>query len=408
MTHGDKHKANGQSCPSCAGKQIRVFHEIRAVPVNSVMNCHTREHALSFPRGDILLGLCGQCGFIYNTAFEGEKVRYAMGCEESQGYSPTFNAFAEKLARDLVNKYRLHDKKIIEIGCGKGQFLKLICTLGNNAGVGFDPAYMPGRDHSEQPGQNIRFIKDYYSEKYADYHGDFICCRMTLEHINDTAAMVRTVRKSIGDRPDTVAFFQVPDVTRIMQDCAFEDIYYEHCSYFSPGSLARLFHSAGFDVLDLQREYEDQYVCIEAKPTGRPRDIEHPLCEPVSAMSQLAAGFEKKYPAVLNAWRTRLKAYRQQSQKVVIWGGGSKGVAFLSALGGSAAINYVVDINPYRQKTYMAGTGQQIVAPAFLKELRPDVVIIMNSIYRDEIQQELNRLGLSPMLRTLDQPEATV
>ena len=408
MNQENNNSAKHPACPSCAGKQIRVFHEIRDVPVNSVMNCHTREQSLSFPRGDILLGLCGQCGFIYNTAFEAEKVRYATGCEESQGYSPTFNAFAEKLARGLVDKYRLQNKKIIEIGCGKGQFLKLLCAMGNNAGIGFDPVYIPGRDDDELPGQNIEFIKDYYSEKYADFQGDFICCRMTLEHISDTAAMVRTVRKSIGDRPDTIAFFQVPDVTRILQDCAFEDIYYEHCSYFSPGSLARLFHSEGFDVLDLQREYDDQYVCIEAKPADRPRDIEHPLCEPVSAMNRLAAGFETKYPEMLNTWLAELKELRQQSQNVVIWGGGSKGVAFLSALGASAAIDYVVDINPHRQQTYMAGTGQQIVAPAFLKELRPDAVIIMNSIYRDEIQQELTRLELSPVLRTLDQPEMTV
>lgn len=405
-TNNDK-AADILTCPSCTSNGIRIFHEIKDVPVNSVMNCYTREQALSFPRGDIILGICGQCGFIYNTAFDRDRVRYSSECEESQGYSPTFNAFAEKLARDLVDKYGLYKKRIIEIGCGKGQFLKLICALGRNSGVGFDPAYIPGRGDLDHPAEQIEFVKDYYSEKYAGYQGDFICCRMTLEHIPNPAAMLETVRRSIGGRPDTIVFFQVPDVTRIMQDCAFEDIYYEHCSYFSPDSLARLFQRSGFDVVDLQRAYENQYVCLEAKPADRPREIDHPLYENVAALNDLAAGFETTYPSVLDHWQTRLEQFRQQSKKVMIWGSGSKGVAFLSAIGEPAAIDYVVDIHPFRQQTFMAGTGQQIVAPIFLKDYRPDIVIIMNAIYREEIRQELDQLGLEPTLMTLDSQEAT-
>ena len=396
--------SNSLTCPSCAAQDTRIFHEIKNVPVNSVMNCNTREQALSFPRGDIILGLCRQCGFIYNTAFDRERVRYCSECEESQAYSPTFNAFAGRLARNLVDKYGLHQKRIIEIGCGKGQFLKLICALGQNSGVGFDPAYIPGRGEIDGSAAQIEFVKDYYSEKYAGYQGDFICCRMTLEHIPDTALMVETVRRSIGACPDTIVFFQVPDVTRIMRGGAFEDIYYEHCSYFSPGSLARLFQRCGFDVIDLQREYENQYICLEARPAVRPREIEHPLYEKVAALAELVSGFEKKYPLILDQWQTELEQLKQQSQKVVIWGSGSKGVAFLNAIGNSAAIDFVVDIHPYRQQTFMAGSGQQIMAPSFLKDYRPDVVIIMNTIYREEIQQELTQLGLKPDLITLDNP----
>ncbi len=372
------------------------------------MNCYTREQALSFPRGDIVLGICEQCGFIYNTAFARDRVRYATGCEESQGYSPTFMAFAEKLARELVDKYGLRQKKIIEIGCGKGQFLKLICALGQNSGVGFDPAYVPGRGDPGHPAEKIEFVKDYYSEKYAHYQGDFICCRMTLEHIPDTAAMIETLRRSLDGRADTIVFFQVPDVIRIMQACAFEDIYYEHCSYFSPGSLARLFQRSGFDVIDLQRAYENQYVCLEARPAGRPRKIDHPLSENVAALRDLAADFESRYPAILNSWEIRLARFRRQSKKVVVWGSGSKGVTFLNALKSSAAIDFVVDIHPFRQQTFMAGSGQQIMAPAFLKDYRPDIVIIMNAIYRREIRQELTRLGLKPALMTLDSREDMV
>nr|MBP9503044.1 hypothetical protein [Promineifilum sp.] len=83
-------------------------------------------------------------------------------------------------------------------------------------------------------------------------------------------------------------------------------------------------------------------------------------------------------------------------------GGGSKGVAFLTTLGQTLAdIACAVDINPIKTGTFMAGTGQEIVAPLFLKTYRPDVVIIMNPVYREEISRDLEAMGLSPEIRTL-------
>jgi hypothetical protein len=76
-------------------------------------------------------------------------------------------------------------------------------------------------------------------------------------------------------------------------------------------------------------------------------------------------------------------------------------VAFLTTLGIDREIEYVVDINPHRQGFFMPGTGQKIVSPSLLQTYRTDLVIIMNAVYRDEIQAELAGLGLSPEITTL-------
>jgi hypothetical protein len=108
------------------------------------------------------------------------------------------------------------------------------------------------------------------------------------------------------------------------------------------------------------------------------------------------------YETKREQWRAALAEWKSTGQKVVLWGGGSKGVAFLTTLGQTLDdIAYAVDINPVKTGTFMAGTGQEIVAPAFLKEYRPDVVIIMNPVYREEITEDLMAMGLSPELRTL-------
>jgi SAM-dependent methyltransferase len=374
-----------------------VFYELEGVPVNSVVLLATRETALGYPQGDISLAMCQACGFITNLAFDQSLMDYATGYEATQSYSPTFNAFAQRLAQRLVEQYDLYGKQIIEIGCGQGEFLTLLCELGGSHGVGFDPAYVGTRNQSEA-AERITFIKDYYSEKYAGYHGDFVCCKMTLEHIPDVADFVSMVRRSLGDRLDTVVFFQVPDITRILQDVAFWDIYYEHCSYFSPGSLARLFRRCGFDVIHLAREYDDQYLMIETRPGDGQGGVNMELEDDLEALGRDVAFFATEHQIRLAAWKRDLQDMACNGGRAVVWGGSSKAVAFLTTLDIRDEVSLVVDINPYKHGTYIAGTGQEIVAPGLLKEYRPDVVIVMNAIYREEIWLELKGMGLAPEL----------
>ena len=388
------------ACPCCGDTGSRNFYNTNNIPVNSVMNCHTREDAQNFPRGDLSLDYCRRCGFIWNTCFDPAAVRYSSDCEESQGYSPTFSAFAEDLAQYLVHKYNVKGKTVIEIGCGKGEFLKLICALGQNSGVGFDPAYIPGRKMAHEADGDVEFIADYYSEKYSGYKGELICCRMTLEHISEPDRLISTIRHSIGDRTDAITFFQVPDATRILKSCSFEDIYYEHCSYFSPGSLSRLFQKNGFDIIDLKTVFDEQYILLVAKPDVIGGEASHSL-ENIENLDSLVSAFEANLPELLQYWNGQFTQFKKQKKKVTIWGGGSKAVAFLHAIRQSDIISYVVDINPHRQQTFMAGSGQRIISPSYLKEYRPDVVLIMNAIYREEIQNELHRMNLNPFVKIL-------
>jgi hypothetical protein len=401
-------KPHRTDCPGCGSTATGIFHHIESTPVNSVLNIRSREEAFSFPRGELALSFCRDCGFIFNSRFDPGKVRYSSECEESQGYSPTFNAFARDLARRLVDKFDLKGKRIIEIGCGKGEFLKLICSLADASGVGFDPAFVPGRGEEGSRSSPIEFIADYYSEKYAHYHGEMICCRMTLEHIPETAQLVGALRRSIGARRDTIVFFQVPDVTRILRDCAFEDIYYEHCSYFSPGSLARLFRHCGFDIVDLQVVYGEQYLLIEARPASRQSAVPLEMEQDLGRSTMMVQEFGECHTKVLSYWETFLSEMQDRSRRVVVWGSGSKGVAFLNALDHHSSIEFVVDINPFRQGTFMAGTGQEIVAPGFLKAYRPDAVIIMNPIYREEISRDLKKMALAPEIHCLGEHVQTL
>ena len=380
------------SCPNCGHDELTVFYEVREVPVHSCLMMSSREEAVDFPVGDVVLGFCDRCGFITNTEFDPQWSAYAPNYEDQQSYSPTFNKFSLKLANHLIDKYDLHDKDIIEIGCSKGDFLLLLCELGNNRGVGIDPSVVPGRVESEA-ADRVTFIQDYYSEKHAEYVGDFICCRHTLEHIQPTSEFIKTVRKSIGDR-DTVVVFEIPDNTRVLREQAFEDIYYEHCSYFSPGTLARLFRDSGFEVTDLYCEYGDQYLLIEAKPVAIPSEKVHPFEESVEDVANDVKLFTDKIAGKLEYWKNFLEDAQAKQEKVVVWGSGSKCVAFLTTLKTIDKIEYAVDINPHRHGKFIPGVGKEIMAPEFLKTYQPDKVIVMNAIYKQEISEMLEEMGV--------------
>ena len=386
-------KVKEHICPNCGHQELLVFYEVSNVPVHSCLMMSSQHEAVNFPCGDVVLGFCDRCGFITNTKFDAKWSAYAPNYEDQQSFSPTFNKFSLKLANHLIDKYDLHNKDILEIGCSKGDFLLLLCELGNNRGVGIDPSVVPGRVQSEAANR-VTFIQDYYSEKHAKYVGDFICCRHTLEHIQPTAEFLTTVRKSIGDRLDTVVVFEIPDNTRVLKEQAFEDIYYEHCSYFSPGTLARLFRNSGFEVTDLYCDYGDQYLLIEAKPVAETSDKIHPFEETVEQVAADVELFANKIEAKLQYWKDYLEQAKARQQKVVVWGSGSKCVAFLTTLNTIDKIDYAVDINPHRHGKFIPGVGKEIMPPEFLKTYKPDKVIVMNGIYCDEINQMLQDMGV--------------
>ena len=47
---------------------------------------------------------------------------------------------------------------------------------------------------------------------------------------------------------------------------------------------------------------------------------------------------------------------------------------------------------------YITGSGQEIVPPTFLSTYKPEVVIVMNPAYGDEIGQMLSGMGLAAEL----------
>ena len=69
-------------------------------------------------RGDIELVACTRCSMLRNVAFDEGLVDYEGSYDNSLHFSPTFQRYADDLARRLVERYRIRNGDVVEIGSG--------------------------------------------------------------------------------------------------------------------------------------------------------------------------------------------------------------------------------------------------------------------------------------------------
>src|SRR5690606_7407070 len=146
--------------------------------------------------------------------------------------------------------------------------------------------------------------------------------------------------------------------------------------YFSAPTLAWLFQRAGFELVEVDRAFGDQYLYLEAVP-GAPAPDVRPDAAALAKLSELVDGFGEHVRSLTSSWSSRLAALAARG-RVPVWGGASKGVTFLNLVEAGRYVAYVVDVNPNKSGLHVPGTGQHVVAPDALRGQPLDTVLVMN------------------------------
>jgi SAM-dependent methyltransferase len=372
-------------CPACSSGRTIAFLDLGDVPVFCNVQWATRQEALAAATGPLALSACLDCGHVFNHAFDATRLAYAPGYENSQHASSVFRSYAESLVDRLVDLYGIRSRTVVDIGCGRGDLLAMLCERGGNRGFGFDPSYA-GTTAADGERQ-FTIQREFFGPKHAAaIQPALVSCRHVLEHVEDPVGFLRTLRTAIEACGDTVLYIEVPSGEELLSSLGLWDYLYEHVSYFSARSLEAVLHAAGFEVLAMRRDFGGQFLCADARVATRGSSARAAIGQSESFVQSAAQGMLER----LQHWR-QWASDIPSGGRVSLWGAGSKGVMFLNLLGLTTPgrIECVIDQNSDKHSRFISGTGQEIVSPMDPRNDSLEKIVLMNGIYKAEVESRL-------------------
>lgn len=377
-----------QKCPVCVSSRLSSFLQRSQVPVHQNLVVTDPQAARTVTRGELDLVVCEDCSFVFNRAFDLSRLAYGENYDNTQSHSTYFDAYLDGLVKDLVEHQGVRDCTIVEVGCGKGQFLRKLVNYpgANNRGFGFDPSYDgPNSDL----GGRLVFRRCYYDDQCADVAADVVVCRHVIEHVPEPLVLLRSIHSALASTPKARIFFETPCVEWVLRHQVVWDFFYEHCSLFNATSLALAFERTGFTVEHIKPIFGGQYLWLEARVGSAPAKASCNI--EIAALAQSYAANEF---ALTQNWLAHLLALKAEG-KVALWGAGAKGATFVNLVDPTRElIDCVVDLNPNKQGCYIPGTGHPIVAPADLPRRSVRNAVLMNPNYREENLRLLADTGI--------------
>jgi SAM-dependent methyltransferase len=370
-------------CPGCDAGTLTGEYRLEPQPVVQNYRFPSVAAAMAVPRAEVRLTQCAACGLVFNRVFQVEAVPYDAAYDNQQTCSSAFRKHLEERADDLVRHHPLEGGAVLEVGCGKGDFLRLLCRRAGAVGLGYDTTY-EGPAASEDG--TVVFHQRYLRAAEVTRRFAAVICRHVIEHVPRPGHFLRELRDLAEAAGHPVVVLETPRFEWMVERGCFWDVFHEHCNYFSEVTLAYLCRRAGFHVLVQKPVFANQYQWLELRvnPTG------------VGAPVGVPAGADLAEFARVSD-RTRRALAERVAEAVgggvwAIWGAGAKGVALANQMP-ELRPELVIDSNPGKQGGVVPGTGIRIVGPEDPEVMTMKVILIVNPAYESEITSVLRKRG---------------
>jgi branched-chain amino acid aminotransferase len=382
------------ACPVCESRQTHLFFSQHGVPAQVGYLAPTHAQALECVLGDITLQHCRSCAHVWNSSFDPGKLGFDPNYDFSQYYSPAYRDYIAGSIERLKSRYNLTGKTALDIGCGKGDYLRMLVRAGIAKAIGFDPTFVE-TNFADEDRKRITVYRKYYGRDDRGLKPDLVTCRSALQYIPKPREFLSSLRETLDGQFGTVVYFEVPNGAEAFRERRVWYVMYEAGCFFSTASLARIFRECGFQVLDVLPALGASQLEMEARLSRSPGVPHWEDRELVAEIDGQVEAFAAEYASQVNQWSTRFDLYRQQGKRVVLWAAGMRAISLLvNVPAASAGVEFVVDVNPQRQGRYLPRTGQQVVGPEELIALKPDVVVATNPNYAREISAQMQELDV--------------
>lgn len=320
---------------------------------------------------DLTVCQCSGCGLVQ---LSNEPVSYYREVIRAAACSDIIKDFKTRQFADFIERFSLHGKKIIEFGCGHGEFLSLLNKLDIDAyGIEYS-----NKAVADCQAKGLKVTRDYMEHDtiLSDGPFDAFLFLMFLEHMPAPNSALQGIYNNLSD--NAVGIIEVPNFDMMLRNKLFSEFIGDHLLYFSRDTLQITLQLNGFEVLECN-ELRDDYV-ISAIIKKRPRlDITN------------FYNYQKKIKAQLNDYIDKFPP-----RKVAIWGAGHQALAIISMTDIAEKICYVVDSADFKQNKYTPATHLPIFPPDKLDSNPMDAIIVMAASYSDEVVEILQKKFSNP------------
>lgn len=348
----------------------------------------------------LCLHQCRQCGLVQ---FDCEPVGYYRDVIRSGGYSTTMVNLRTSQYRHLIDTYGLEGKKFLEVGCGRGEFLKVL--------TGF-PVEAYGVEHRQSlvdgaVEDGLRVVKG-FTESADTVLGDngpydvFLSFNF-LEHQPEPGVMLDCIRNNLTE--DGMGLITVPSLEYILRYNGYYELLRDHIAYYTFDTLRYLAESHGFRVLEEEmvnrdtlsvivrrkREPGDAVQCRaircteEETPLQQGRDKAAPV--DVSGLSASVTDIQRQ----MEQLRDRLK---EEGRSLAVWGASHQGFTLAATTVLRDCARYIIDSAPFKQGRFAPASHLPIVAPEHWHREPADVILIVAPGYTEEIADSIrSRFG---------------
>lgn len=316
---------------------------------------------------DLDIYQCSGCGLVQLAS---EPVNYYREVIRAAGISQVLSEAKRRQFSEFIARHGLEEKKVVEIGCGRGEFLSILHEL---------PVEAHGIEYSEEAVRHCRDAGLRVSRGYPDATSegipggpfDAFFLLMFLEHMPDPGASLRAIRDQLV--PGGIGLVEVPNFDMMVRQRVFSEFISDHLLYFSRETLLSTLRWNGFEVIGTE-ELRDDYVLSVTVRKREPLDLsEFSRCQ--EKLARELAGFLAGFPG----------------GRVAVWGAGHQALAVLALSGIAPSICYVVDSAPFKQGKFTPATHRPVVAPSALLSDPVDAVIVMAASYSDEVAEIIAR-----------------
>ena len=322
---------------------------------------------------------CMGCGLVQ---FDCEPVDYYRDVIRAGGFSKTMVELRRYQYKHLIDSYHLEGKKFIEVGCGQGEFLKVLSEFQREVhGIEHDPhlvelARAQGLDVTEgfTETEDTRFAGGLY---------DVFLSFNFLEHQPDPSTMLQAIYRNLED--DAMGLITVPSFEYIMDHNSYYELIRDHLAYYTFETLTPLLERNGFQVEECEVINRDTLSVIVRK---RPQmDTENLLECYVNLKREM-----ESYMKYLDAW----------DKKVAIWRASHQGFTLAATTKLGEKARYIIDSAPFKQGKFAPASHLPIVGPDHFHEHPVDAIIITAPGYTDEIAASIRqKFGTSVEIRAM-------